>query len=663
MKNWIRVFLIGVFVIVTGFVALPTDIKQHIPFETVRNYLLTKDIHYGLDLAGGSQLDFIIDLTRVREKIAAGADITEDEIVNGVKATLERRIDPDGTRELNVYTADFKEEKHIFVELTADIDTPETREKLKKHIDLQFKELTSEANDSEKNAAKQGAEEAFALLQEKTELSEIETVLNERKDKMFQATLEEQQKKFRDEFPEGVSEKIWDLEPGNFAPEVLESGLRYSYDQGTGQFVQIEGYSLYQVGEKEEVEREKTEPGEDFDVLAQEIFPEEAIQEYSIIELPEDIQKNILANIEAGEISEVLEENENYVIYKRLEATEEELGARVKQMVFSTKEEAEKVHARLLPQEITTKEQQLTFNELKIEAIPNPWKETGLDGQHFKVAKVSQDQTGMPVTSIEFTNEGAKMFEELTERLVGKPMAIFVGGDLISAPVIQEKISGGSAQISFGSSGYQDSLKEAIDLSRDLNAGAIPAPVVLDGELKIAPSLGVKALEKSIKAGLLGLVFLCIWLIFSYRLLGVFAVLSLVIYATLLIALLKFSSLFVLTLAGVTGIILSIGMAVDANVLIFERMREELRAGKNFSASLAIGFERAWTSIRDANLTTLIVCGILYVLGTSVIKGFAVMLSVGILLSMFTALTITRVLLKTLIGTKVSRKKNIITKL
>ncbi len=159
---------------------------------------------------------------------------------------------------------------------------------------------------------------------------------------------------------------------------------------------------------------------------------------------------------------------------------------------------------------------------------------------------------------------------------------------------------------------------------------------------------------------MIGFAILAVWMILSYRLLGIFAIISLMIYIVLLLAVIKLLTIFALTLAGVAGIILSIGMAVDANVLIFERMREELLNNKNYSTSLAIGFDRAWTSIRDANLTTLIVCIILYFFGTDMIRGFATMLGLGIILSMFTAVVIARSLLKTLIGTRVSKNNTIL---
>jgi protein-export membrane protein SecD len=659
-----RVLLIGVLVVSTGLVAMPQSAKEKIPISSVREFLLEKDIHYGLDLAGGSQLDFIIDLSRVRQKIAEGEEITEEEVVNGVKATLERRIDPDGTRELNVYTSDFGEEKHIFVELTADIDNAETRAKLEKHIDLQFKEPKETPDESERKSAKAAADEALALAQNETAFLEIEEELNDRIDSQYQVIAKMGQEVFEDQLPEEAKEDLWNAEPNTLLPNVYDSEGDMTFSISGGQVVPQtpEGFSLYRVVSKDTVDRTRTEPGEDFDTVAQELS-EDVKRERPISELPNEIQQVILTDVQPNEISEVFEYEDQFALFKLLGATEESGGARVAQIITSTREEADAARERVTPNESVTQEEQLIYDELFVEIVPEQWIATGLDGQHFRIAKVATDQTGLPVVSIEFTDDGAKKFEDLTARLVGKPMAIFVGGEFISAPIIQEKISGGSAQISFGSQNYIESQQEAIQLSRDLNAGAIPAPVELDGELKVAPSLGREALDISIKAGLIGLGLLSIWLIFAYRLLGVFAVLALLVYAIILVGILKLSSLFVLTLAGIAGIILSIGLAVDANVLIFERIREELRADKNFSTALAIGFDRAWTSIRDANLTTLIVCGILYVLGTSIIKGFATMLAIGVLLSMFTALTVTRTFLRTLVGTQLSRKKDIVTKL
>lgn len=664
MNNWIRLGLIAILIISTGLVAMPQDWKEKIPGEGFRNFLLSRDISYGLDLAGGSQLDFKVDMTRVREKIAAGEDITEEQIINGVKATLQRRIDPDGTRELNIFASDFESEKHIFVELTADIDTPETRAKLQKHIDLQFKEPKTETGDDELNTARVAAEQALTLAQEGVSFSDIATQLSAVQDSGYVILPNEGKKVYADQLGENVSEKLFALPAGTLFSEVTETDGGYMFDQNSANgLVKLEGFSIYRVGEKESVDRTRTEQGEDFAEVAAEISESEE-RDIPVDVLPDDLKRKVLVNLTPQEnLSEVMEYEGKFYVFQLQGQDEENTGAHVLQMVTSTQEAADAAHARVDEQVSITQEDQLTIDEIFVVAQGNQWQETGLDGQNFKIAKVAVDEIGMPIVSIDFDDEGAQKFAELTKRLVGKPMAIFVGGDFISSPIIQEEITGGSAQITLGAPTYIEAQQEAYKLAQDLNAGAIPAPVSLEGELKVAASLGADALEKSFLAGMIGLALLSLWLIFAYRLLGVFAVVSLSMYGTLLFFILKFSPIFVLTLAGVAGIILSIGMAVDANVLIFERMREELRSGKNFSASLAIGFDRAWTSIRDANLTTLIVCGILFVLGTSIVKGFATMLAMGVLLSMFTAVVITRALLKMLVGTKFARKKGAVTKL
>ena len=659
MKTPFRLFLIALLVFSAGLVAMPQSWKEKIPVPSVREFLLSRDLHYGLDLAGGSQLDFKVDMSRVEEKIKNGEDISREEIVNGVKATLQRRIDPDGTKELKISSADFNGEKHVFVALTADIDTPETRAKLAKHIDLQFMRPKGDVTDEDIKPAKDAAEKALSLVQEGDDFAAVAEKINEEKSLFYRASANIGKKSFRDQLPKDVQDALWNAAEGTLLSQVFETS-GYTFDGR--QLRQLRGYSIYRVGKKETVERTKKEQGEDFQTVAKEVSPN-APFEVAVDTLPDDVKKKVLITVGPNEISEVMEYNGKYYLFKMIGTTPENTGASVQQMVFDSKEKADAARERVATKETTSQEEQLTYDELFVMATPNPWEPTGLDGQHFRIAKVSADQLGMPVTSIVFTDEGAKKFEQLTEELVGKPMAIFVGGEFISAPTIQEKISGGAAQISFGSASYAEARQEAYNLARDLNAGAIPAPISLDGEVQVAASLGQDALRISLKAGLIGLGLLSLWLIFAYRVLGIFAVFSLAIYAIFLFSILKLTSLFVLTLAGIAGIILSIGMAVDANVLIFERMREELQNDRNFSAALAIGFERAWTSIRDANLTTLIVCGILFTLGTSVVKGFATMLALGVLLSMFTAVTITRALLKTLVGTKLSRKKTVITKL
>ncbi len=216
---------------------------------------------------------------------------------------------------------------------------------------------------------------------------------------------------------------------------------------------------------------------------------------------------------------------------------------------------------------------------------------------------------------------------------------------------MQNEIAGGNAVIT----GSRD-LKEAQNLAQDLNTGAIPAPIYLSGQTTVEATLGTNALHQSIVAAAVGLLILCLFMIIVYRLLGVMATIALLFYVTLLMASMKLPVLLitkehvVLTLAGIAGIILSMGMAVDANVLAFERIKEELRRGKMLRTAIDTGFRKAWPSVRDGNTSTLITCAILFTIGTSIIRGFAVTLSMGIFISLFTAIVVTRWLCHKLIS-------------
>ncbi len=295
----------------------------------------------------------------------------------------------------------------------------------------------------------------------------------------------------------------------------------------------------------------------------------------------------------------------------------------------------------------------LTYEEAqKIEnwelALENPYFiSTTLTGKYLERADLNfNQQTGIPLISLQFNDEGAEIFEQLTSQNVGKILAIFIDGISISAPVVQEAISGGRAQIS-----GDFTVEEAKELVRNLNAGALPVPIKLISQQSVGPTLGAISLEKSLKAGMFGFLAVIIFLIIFYRFPGFLASLALGIYIALILSLFKLIPV-TLTLAGIGGFILSIGMAVDANILIFSRMREELKEEKSFAIALEEGFRRSWPSIRDGNLTTLIVALILFGLGTSFIKGFALTLSIGILLSMFSAIFITRNLLRLFASTR-----------
>jgi len=289
---------------------------------------------------------------------------------------------------------------------------------------------------------------------------------------------------------------------------------------------------------------------------------------------------------------------------------------------------------------------------IKNELPESPFEPTELTGRYLTKASAVTNNTAIEYfVELEFDDTGKELFAQLTEEFVGKPIAILIDGELISWPTVQEKITDGNAVIN-GKFGPQ----EARELATSLNNGALPVPLGDPiSQITIGPTLGMESLNKSINAGLIGIIAVIAFLLIIYKLPGFLSAISLIVYGLLVLAFLKLTSV-TLTLAGIGGFILSIGMAVDANVLIFSRLREELREGKTLQQSIDQAFLRAWPSIRDGNFTTLIVALILFGVGTSFVQGFAMTLIIGILLSIFASMIITKNFLLSLAKTKRGRK-------
>jgi len=425
-----------------------------------------------------------------------------------------------------------------------------------------------------------------------------------------------------------ISADFWQMKTGSVLKEVIETD---------------EGYALYRLGEKQEVgeptwrarhilfkvekkEDEvkvkqkaaevlaKAKAGEDFAGLANTYSQDPGNQGdkggdlgfFSAGQMVKPFEEAV-RELDEGEISELVQTTFGYHIIKLEEKKEKELQAMISRIALKKKSEK--------PEEFTT---------------------TGLTGAQFKRADVTFTQTGVPQISIQFDEEGAKLFAEITKRNLNKPVAIYLDEQVISAPTVQTEITDGQAVIT-GSF----SLVAANKLAQDLNTGAIPAPIVLIGQQRIGAVLGQESLGLSLQAGLWGLLIVGLFMLFYYRLPGLLADLALLIYALVVLAVFNVFDV-VLTLSGVAGFILSVGMAVDANILIFERMKEELKLGKGLNAAIQAGFERAWSSIRDSNFSSLITCAILFIFGSGIIRGFALTLAIGILVSMFSAIFVTK---------------------
>jgi preprotein translocase subunit SecD len=313
------------------------------------------------------------------------------------------------------------------------------------------------------------------------------------------------------------------------------------------------------------------------------------------------------------------------------------------------------------------------------------WTSTGLTGQQLKSASVQFDQSGNPQILLQFDGSGTTLFSNMTGANIGKPIAIFLDGSLLSEPTVQNAITNGQAVIT-----GQFTVQQAKDLATNLNSGALPVPIKLISQQTVGATLGQDSIQKSVVAGMIGLLLIALFMLIYYRLPGLLAICALAIYAMLSFAVFKiglsvtavilvglffflaiasnwvfgifafvsyFGLMFLgglspvtLTLAGIAGFILSIGMAVDANILIFERTKEELRLGKEVSQAVTDGFSRAWPSIRDSNISSLITVTILYTFGTPSIKSFAITLGVGIIISLFTAITVTKTFLRMFVG-------------
>ena len=326
------------------------------------------------------------------------------------------------------------------------------------------------------------------------------------------------------------------------------------------------------------------------------------------------------------------------------------------------------------------------------------WKSTELTGKSLKRSVVQfNPNDGSPEVSLEFNTEGAELFADITQRNIGQPVAIFLDGYPISIPTVNEKITDGKAIIS-----GQFSIDEAKTLVKRLNSGALPVPISLIAEKSVEASLGAKSISNSLQAGLIGILLVSIFLIIVYRLPGLMSVASLAVYGVLVLAIFKALPLWVtlllvvlivglifyifddlkiftsslallfgifgvllffygmqpitLTVAGIAGFILSIGMAVDANVLIFSRVKEELKAGRSVTQAVDEGFKKAWPSIRDGNFSTILTCFILMFFGTSTIQGFGTTLFIGIVMSLFSAIVVTKLLLSLLASSWVEKR-------
>ncbi len=710
MKKVLSWQLVTILVVSTllGFFDLPNNIQTKI-FPWTPKSILEEKIHLGLDLQGGSQLDYKVDLRKVPEK-------DQQAIVNGVLNVIENRVNGLGVSEPSIYLSKVGDEQHIIVELAAVKDLEEAKATVGKTIQLEFKEKKDAPDAGEKEKQQKYAKDVLAKVQAPNANFGVIGQEEEKGNPGKVTYSKDANFVFVSDLPKGIQSIATTLQPSQIAKDIVASSGDYIIDS-SGQAQQADGVYVVKLLEKSQAVKNKKEVKTEHILISY----KEAAEANGLtgITRTEDEAKKLINDLKAqiksqADFERIAKEQSDDTGSKKdgglLPAAVTEDASYVTEFKTAALalNNAGDISAPIKTQfgyhliraiEIKSdvKEDQVKLEKIFVSTMPDPWKETGLTGEHFTHADVKVSQIGEPYVSIQFNDKGAKLFEEITARNVNKPIAIFVGGTLISAPNVSEKISGGQAQIS-----GNFTFDAANALARDLNTGAIPAPISLAGQHTIGSTLGQDALHKSVKAGIIGLVLLAFAMILYYRLPGFIAVAALSIYtvlllfliksalpvaAALLIALLVFGALIykilnnkdpgwekfisfvlaiivlifltsllqspiTLTLAGVAGVILSIGMAVDANILIFERIREELGDGHTLSASIEHGFDRAWSSIRDSNFSSLITCTILFYFGSSLIRGFALNLAAGILISMFSAITLTRTFLRIAATTK-----------
>jgi preprotein translocase subunit SecD len=289
-----------------------------------------------------------------------------------------------------------------------------------------------------------------------------------------------------------------------------------------------------------------------------------------------------------------------------------------------------------------------------VQGQPLPTEEQPLfSGTQVASATIGSDQVGRRAVDFTLKSEGANLFGDYTTRHVGEFFAIVLDDVVISAPFIQSPITGGTGQIGGGTGGFTPA--EANQLVTVLKFGSLPFPVQELSNESVNPTLGQAFLNQSLLASAIAIALVVLFMVIHYRLPGVVAGLALVYYAIVVLAIFRLIPV-TLTLAGIAGFVLSVGMAVDANILIFERTKEELRLGKSLPSAIEAGFSRAWNSILDSNVSSLITAFILYWFGSSVIRGFALVLIIGVLVSMFTAITVTRTILRWIVQQDWARK-------
>ncbi len=692
MKNSVlRSFAFVVLIaLIAGLYSLPSGTLGD---NWLGNKLDEAKVSLGLDLVGGTELDYKVDLTEARALNSDDDpqnDVSLDWIAESVRDSLEERVNPAGVGEIVVKRSRVDSEEHILIQMPPSSNVAAAKRDAERDNRLEFFE-----QDPSKEVE---ARNMIASYLDTIDSNNFESEGARLADEDDLVSYEKVSAKFRDEYTDGpLAEKLFVANQGDVLPEVVETTIVPSIsfdDDGNqtieGRFAQV--LALVKITEKSAQTRDKTtqaeaqarhillayqgatRAGEDVpyvDAAAAKTKAEELLQQlkdggdFAALATefstgPSATSGGDLGTFNPGSMIGAFNDEvfgtdtedyttlepitENYLVPSVVET---DFGFHIIEILGRTPEKTESIEEPLVGYEMITWDRD-EFG----------WIETELNGSHLEAAAPSYDQqVGTPVVALRFTAEGGDLFAEMTERIAarrcdGGPCSLGakVGGEWVSRATVRQKIVGRDSIIS-GSFTFEQ-VKE---LASGLNLGAIAAPVQLSGQTTIQAQLGETQLKQSLRAAGFGLGATILFMLFMYRLAGVVAGVALLIYAGIFFMILKtwptsFGGPIVLSLSGVAGMALSIGLAVDGNILIFERMKEEVKRGQPLTKAIELGFSRAWNAIRDSNITTLITCMILFVMGSSVIQGFAIMLIVGTLLSMLSAIFISRALLRFLVS-------------
>ena len=602
-----------------------------------------RDFRLGLDLQGGAHLVYEADVSN----IPAGEEASA---VEGVRDVIEKRINGIGVSEAQVQTTQVGKNRRIIVELPGVSDVEQAISMIGATPILEFKEI-NDAPARELTAEEQKQIDTFnvdAKVKATDLLKKIKDGINF--EDVAKESSEDETSKNNGGYLNYVNTKYPYAELFIWAQTVKEGDISKTLVTST------EGFNILKRGTERDGEKEvqashilicylgsqncnnEQYTKEEALAKAQEIYNQANADNFEQLAKDNSTDPSVAQN--NGDLGW-------FGTGQMIPEFEKATFDAQKGQIIGPVETAFGYHVIYKKDERNTKEYEiwriLVKTEKATDILPpqDPWKNTDLSGKNLKHSEVVSDQqTGAIQVALNFDDDGKDLFADITKRNVGKQVAIFLDNDIISAPNVQTAITDGRAVIT-GSFNLQDAKL----LSQRLNAGALPVPVNLISQQTVGATLGAKSVQASLFAGIVGLLLVMIFMLIYYRLPGLLSVIALALYITLTLALFKSIGV-TLSLAGIAGFIISIGMAIDANVLIFERLKEELISGKSLKAGVEEGFKRAWSSIRDSNISTLITCILLIWFGTSFVQGFAVTLGIGVLLSMFSAITVTRVLLR-----------------